>query len=324
MLLRFGEILVLNGYSRQKPFHKARVAMAKGRVFWGIWMFFLLGLMPFSAYSRDLITVKGSDTMVLVSQRWAEEYMKVHPDVTIQVTGGGSGTGVAALINGTTDLANASRQIKKEEVESAKRSGHEPKEYRVAMDAIAVVVHRDNPIESLSLRQLMGIYTGHINNWREVGGKDLPIMRYSRESNSGTYLFFKEHVLQDMDYASDCQNLPGTAAVADAVSKDSKGIGYGGVAYFLTRKNLKVLRVSKEDNQKAVDPLDHSNPRNLRIRYEAIWSGSYPLARPLFIYALREPQPILRFSDWVLSREGQKIGMELGYIPLNKAVVEKP
>lgn len=298
--------------------------MRRHRALLGFCMFAFLGSLPHSVYSRDLITVKGSDTMVLVAQRWAEEYMKAHPDITIQVTGGGSGTGIAALINGTTDLANSSRKIKKEEIESAKRSGHKLKEYRVAMDAIAVVVHKDNPIEALSLRQLLGIYTGHIDNWKQLGGKDLPIMRYSRESNSGTYLFFKEHVLKDMDYAADCQNLPGTAAVADAVSKDPKGVGYGGIAYFLTRKNLKVLKVGQEDGQQAVDPIDRSNPSNLGIHYEAIWSGSYPLARPLFIYALRESRPILNFIDWILGVEGQKIAMNLGYIPLNKAAISKP
>ena len=284
-------------------------------------VFFLLGTsISMDVKASELITVKGSDTMVLVAQRWAEEYMKKHPEVTIQVTGGGSGTGIASLINGTTDLANASRPIKPEEIESMRRMGHEPKELKVAMDALGIVVHKDNPLERLSLRQLMGIYTGHIKNWKELGGKNLTIMRYSRESNSGTYLFFKEHVLKDMDFASDCQNLPGTAAVADAVSKDPKGVGYGGVAYF-DRPNLKVLKVSKEDNQNAIDPIDHSDPKHAKTNYDVVWSGEYPLARPLFVYSIRESGEIKRFLEWILSVEGQKIAVNLGYIPLNKTVV---
>lgn len=283
-------------------------------------VFFLGAPMPQDGRASELVTVKGSDTMVIVAQRWAEEYMKKHPDATIQVTGGGSGTGIAALINGTTDLANASRPIKPEEIEAARRLGHEPKEVKVAMDAIAIVVHKDNPVERLSLRQLLGIYTGHVNNWKKLGGKDLPIMRYSRESNSGTYLFFKEHVLKDMDFASDCQNLPGTAAVADAVAKDPKGIGYGGVAYF-DRPNLKVLKVSKADNQRPVDPIDRSDLKRMKVNYDVVWSGEYPLARPLFVYSLRESAEIKRFLEWILGEEGQKIAFELGYIPLNKAVV---
>jgi phosphate transport system substrate-binding protein len=246
--------------------------------------------------------------------------MKKHPDATIQVTGGGSGTGIASLINGTTDLANASRPIKQEEIEAARRLGREPKEVKVAMDALGIVVHKDNPVERLSVRQLMGIYTRHVNNWKELGGKDLPIMRYSRESNSGTYLFFKEHVLKDMDYASDCQNLPGTAAVADAVAKDPKGIGYGGVAYF-DRPNLKVIKVSKADDQKAIDPIDRSDLKRTKVHYDVVWSGEYPLARPLFVYSLRESAEIKRFLDWILSEEGQKIAAELGYIPINVAAV---
>lgn len=283
-------------------------------------VFFLGASMPQDGRASELVTMKGSDTMVIVAQRWAEEYMKKHPDATIQVTGGGSGTGIAAVINGTTDLANASRPIKPEEIEAARRLGHEPKEVKVAMDALGIVVHKDNPVERLSLRQLMGIYTGHVSNWKELGGKDLPIMRYSRESNSGTYLFFKEHVLKDMDFASDCQNLPGTAAVADAVGKDPKGIGYGGIAYF-DRPNLKMLKVSKADNQRAIDPIDRSDLKRTKVNYDVVWSGEYPLARPLFVYSLRESAEIKRFLEWILGEEGQKIAVELGYIPLNKAVV---
>jgi len=274
-----------------------------------------------NAYAGSLITVKGSDTMVIVAQRWAEEYMKAHPNVTIQVTGGGSGTGLAALINGTTDLADASRPIKKKEINTALKKGHKPKEYKVAMDALAVVVNKDNPVSSLSIRQLMGIYMGAINNWKELGGNDMPIMRYSRESNSGTYLFFKEHVLKNQDYASDCQHIAGTAAVADAVAKDEKGIGYGGIAYFLERPKIKILGISRTEGEKAQDPINRSNNSNLSICYKKIWNAEYPLARYLFIYTIREAAPIERYIEWILGKEGQEIVMELGYVPLNKEVV---
>jgi len=174
----------------------------------------------------DTITVKGSDTMVILSQRWAEEYMKERNDVTIQVTGGGSGTGIAALINGTTTLANSSRPIKPEEKDAAKKNGIDVVEVKTAMDALAVVVNAANPVDHLTMNQIGKIYTGYINNWKQVGGPDKKILRYTRESNSGTYVFFKEHVLNNRDYAADAQTMPGTSAVAEAVSKDPSGIGF--------------------------------------------------------------------------------------------------
>ncbi len=187
------------------------------------------------------ITVKGSDTMVLLAQRWAEKYMAAHSEVSIQVTGGGSGTGIAALLNATTDIANSSRPIKSTERESAAKAGIEVVETQVAMDALSVIVHHTNPIEELTLNQIKAIYTGAVSNWKEVGGSGKAIVRYSRESNSGTYVFFKEHVLGDTDYAADCQNMPGTAAVATAVGKDPAGIGFGGAAYFLHQESVKVV-----------------------------------------------------------------------------------
>jgi phosphate transport system substrate-binding protein len=259
------------------------------------------------------ITVKGSDTMVILAQRLAETYMKAHADVTIQVTGGGSGTGIAALINGTTNFANASRQIKAEEIAKAKAGGSNPQEYKVALDGLAVVVSADNPVKTLSMQQLNGIYRGDINNWSELGGKDAKIIRYCRESNSGTYVFFKEHVMADGDYAADCQTMPGTSAVAEAVSRDKNGIGYGGVAYFAPIKVLHIVSVKKNDASPAVSPLkDDGTPD-----YEAVWSGDYPIARGLYVYTANVPAGDEKaYLDWILGPQGQRVVAAVEYIPL--------
>jgi phosphate transport system substrate-binding protein len=265
------------------------------------------------------ITVKGSDTMVILAQRLAETYMKAHADVTIQVTGGGSGTGIAALINGTTNFANASRQIKAEEIQKAKEGGNDPQEYKVALDALAVVVGADNPVKTLTMQQLNGIYRGDINNWSELGGKDARIIRYCRESNSGTYVFFKEHVMADGDYAADCQTMPGTSAVAEAVSRDKNGIGYGGVAYFAPIKLLHIVPVKKDDASPAVSPLrDDGTPH-----YEVVWSGDYPIARGLYVYTANAPAGDEKaYLDWILGPEGQKVVAAVEYIPL-KGVLDR-
>jgi len=265
------------------------------------------------ALAGETITVKGSDTMVILAQRWAEEYMKTHGDVTIQVTGGGSGTGIAALVNGTTALANSSRPIKGEEKDAARRNKIEVVEFKTAMDGLAVVVNSANPVDHLTLKQVGMIYSGYINNWKQVGGPDKRIIRYSRESNSGTYVFFKEHVLMNRDYAADAQTMPGTSAVAEAVSKDLNAIGYGGVAYFATNPKLKILKISKEDKGEAISPLGAGGKPN----FEAVWSGSYPIARYLYVYSAGQPAAAVRaYLDWILGPEGQAIVEKMEYIPV--------
>jgi len=261
----------------------------------------------------DTITVKGSDTMVIVAQRWAEEYMKAHPDVTIQVTGGGSGTGIAALVNGTTTLANSSRPIKGEERDAARKNKIDVVEFRTAMDGLAVVVNAANPVEHLTIKQAGMIYSGYINNWKQVGGPDKKIIRYSRESNSGTYVFFKEHVLMNRDYAADAQTMPGTSAVAEAVSKDPNAIGYGGVAYFATNPKLKILKIKKDDKGEAISPLGADGKPN----YQAVWDGSYPIARYLYVYSAGQPAGAVKaYLDWILGPEGQAIVERMEYIPV--------
>jgi len=273
----------------------------------------LIGSGP--AFARN-ITVKGSDTIVTMGQRWAEEYMKKNPDTTIQVTGGGSGVGIAALLNGTTDLANASRAIKDKEIDKAKQAGYYPQEFRVAIDSLAVVVHKDNPITELTMRQLMGIYLGKINNWSEVGGPDMTIIRYSRESSSGTYQFFKENILKNGDFASDSQTMPGTSAITNAVIKDPAAIGYGGVGYFVGQSGLKVLAIKKDDKSAAISPLKADGS----VDYEAAWSKTYPIWRYLYMYSGFKPKgEIKAYLDWIMSPEGQKVVEREGFVPLPTA-----
>ena len=250
------------------------------------------------------VTVKGSDTMVILGQRWAETYMTGHPGTRVQVTGGGSGTGIAALINGGTDICEASRPMKDKEKEQIRsRRGKDVKEIPVALDGVAVYVNESSPIQSLSQPQIKGIYTGKITNWRDLGGKDQRIVVYSRENNSGTYVFFKEHVLGNEDFAREVQTLPGTAAVANAVSKDPASIGYGGIAY---ATGIRAIAVKRDETAEAVHP-----------SLQTVRDGSYPLSRNLFFYTVGEPVgEVKAFIDWVLGTEGQKICEAVGYYPL--------
>jgi phosphate transport system substrate-binding protein len=250
------------------------------------------------------VTVKGSDTMVVLGQRWAEEYMKKHPSTTIQVTGGGSGTGISALINGTTDVCEASRAMKDaEKKQLAEKAGAPPVEITVAKDGLSVYVNDSNPLNELTMAQLKKIFTGKVDNWKQVGGPDARIIPYSRENSSGTYVFFKEHVLQNADYTPRAQAMPGTAAVVNAVVKEKFGIGYGGAAY---AKGIKVLKVKKDAGSAAIAPDDAT-----------IKNGTYPLSRPLFFYVRANPSPEIKaFTDWVLSKEGQGTVIKVGYFPI--------
>lgn len=269
-----------------------------------------------SAQKQQNITVKGSDTMVLVAQKWAEVYQNKHKGVSIQVTGGGSGTGIAALINGTCAIANSSREIKGFERKLALQSGVDVKEFKVALDGLCVVVHKDNPLTELTMDQVMGIYIGALNSWDQVGGGSGSIIRYSRENNSGTYVFFKEHVLKNKDYAADCQTMPGTAAVADAVGHDPKAIGYGGVSYFLTRQDCKILKVRKDAASPGITPLAADGKS---INFDVIYSGDYAISRYLFCYTPGAPKgDVKTYLDWIQGPEGQEIARVEGYIPIPK------
>ncbi len=256
------------------------------------------------------ITIKGSDTLVRLGQRWAEEYMKINPDAVIQVSGGGSGTGIAALLNGTTDICEASRDMKPKEYELAKRNNIDVYRVSVALDGIAIFLNEENPVTNLTLAQLKGIYTGAVTNWKELGGEDATIILYGRENNSGTYAFLKEHVLDGEDYADRTQTLPGTAAVVNAVSKDKYGIGYGGLAW---ARGVKFGAVKKDDTAKAVLP-----------SVETVSDGTYPISRQLYWFFNGKPTgEIMKLTNWCLSPAGQKLAEEIGYVPLSPKMAKE-
>lgn len=256
---------------------------------------------------KQTITLKGSDTMLQLGQRWAEVYMKDHPDVMIQVTGGGSGTGIAALINGTTDICQASRPMKPEEKASVKEKRNaEVAEIPVAVDALAVYLNKANPVDHLTMEQVRRIFQGEIKNWKDVGGKPGNIVLYGRENNSGTYVFFKEHVLANGDFAQNYQPLGGTAAVINAVVKDPGGIGYGGIGY---ATDLKAISIAKDAASEPVAPT-----------MENALSKKYPLSRFLYWYTAGAPTgKIKELVDWVLSPAGQKVVTDVGFYPLKGA-----
>jgi len=264
----------------------------------------LIGLISFAFIAApERITVKGSDTMVILAQKWAEVYMKTNSNVTIQVTGGGSGVGISALINGATDIANASRKMKPTEKDKLKqRYNSLGVEVACAKDGITIYINSSNKIKELTINQLGQIFRGEITNWKQIGGDDEAIKLYGRENSSGTYVFFQENVVKG-DYATSCQTLPGTAAVVNAVKKDANGIGYGGAAY---AEGISICKVKNDDNSPAFFP-----------SAETIKTGEYPITRFLYMYLRNKPSgETKKFIDWILSSEGQKLVVEMGYFPV--------
>lgn len=256
------------------------------------------------AAGNQTITVKGSDTMVILAQRWAEAYMAKNPGATIQVTGGGSGTGISALINGATDIANASRPMKSSERAKLKeRFSTLGVEIKAAKDGLSLYVNASSPVSELTLAQIKDIYTGKITNWKQIGGPDAKIIVYGRENNSGTYVYFRDFVLQGKDYASSMQSMPGTAGVVNAIANDRLGIGYGGAAY---AKGIKVLKVKKDAASPAVAPNEAT-----------IKDNSYPITRYLYMYVRNRPTGAVKgYIDWILSPEGQALVAKVGYYPV--------
>ena len=254
---------------------------------------------------QRFITIKGSDTMVYLVSSWAETFMKQNPDIELSVTGGGSGTGIAALLNGTTDICAASRKIKNKELQLALQKNIHPHEIVVAKDGIAVVVHPDNPVKELTLQQLSKIFTEKSLRWSDVGGSDKEILVLSRESSSGTYVFFQEMVLKKQDYMQDAKLLPATSAIIQSVSTDKLAIGYVGLGYALAAKDkVKIIAVKADDNSTAVMPSD-----------QTVKTGQYPIARPLFLYLNGEPQGTVKtFMDFCLSAAGQAVVTDTGYV----------
>jgi phosphate transport system substrate-binding protein len=250
--------------------------------------------------------IKGSDTMVNLSQAWAEAYMGSHPGTSISVTGGGSGTGIAAFLNGTCDIANASRPMSSREIDQAKQRNTLPKATTCALDGLAIAVHSSNSLDSIPVPELAGIFTGKITDWGKVGGRPGKIVALSRESNSGTHVYFKEHVLKNAQYGSGVLFLPSTKAIQQEISTNPGSIGYGGEAYFKNKANLKILPVAAK---KGATPVYPSN--------ENVANGSYPISRGLYMYTAGTPKGLAGdFIKFCLSPEGQRIVAQIGYVPL--------
>jgi phosphate transport system substrate-binding protein len=263
-----------------------------------------------STTTQAYLENKGSDTIVNLALAWAEAYQSVHPEIQISVTGGGSGTGIAALINNTVDIANASRRIKEKEIENAEMNGVEPVEFIIARDAIAVIVNPSNPINELTLEQISAIYSGDINNWQEIGGENRPIVRLSRETNSGTHVYFLEEVLRlgDKDskllFSTDTLLLPSSEGIIKEVSQNPNTIGYDGLGY--VTDEVKIVTISQKGTEDYIYP--SANTVN---------SGEYPIARDLYMYSNGPPQGALAiYLDWILSDEAQTIVSELGFVPI--------
>jgi phosphate transport system substrate-binding protein len=256
-----------------------------------------------SAAAAQSITLKGSDTMLQLGQGWAAAYMKAKPGKTVTVTGGGSSTGIAALINGSTDVANASRIMKGSEVDKAKARGFVPFEVPVARDGLAIIVNPRNPLKSISMDQLKGIYSGSVKNWNQIGGPNQAIVTIGRDSSSGTYGFFQDTVLKSGPYRADMQTTPSTNAIGQTVAQDAGAIGYVGVAYAKAfGDRVKVLAVSRGSGP-AVEPTE-DNVRN----------GKYPLWRYLYMYTRGKPSGAAKeFIDWVRSSGGQQVVEQVGY-----------
>jgi phosphate transport system substrate-binding protein len=259
---------------------------------------------PRSSRAAETVTIKGSDTLVILNQRWAERYMATHGGAVVQVTGGGSGTGIAALLAGSTDICASSRPMKeKERVALKAKTGRDPVEIAVAKDGIAVYLNTANPLSALTTEQVARVYRGKITNWKDLGGPDHKIILYSRENNSGTYEFFKEHVLKKKDFTPFAQCLPGTASVANAVARDKRGIGFGGAAY---AKGIKFAALQADPARPAILPDE-----------KHILDGSYPVSRDLYYYLRGAPEgPIKEFIDFALSPEGQAIVAKVGFYPI--------
>lgn len=255
--------------------------------------------------NKKSVTIKGSDTMVHLMSTMAEAYMKFKAGDQVSVTGGGSGTGIAAIINGTTDICASSRDMQQKEKDDAKSKNVNIVEKVIAFDGLAVIVHPDNPINELTMEQVKKVFTGAYKNWKELGGPDQPITALSRESNSGTYVFFQEHVLEKENFDPTVKLMPASSSIAQSISQDKWSIGYLGLGY-TKEGNIKVLNIKKDANSLAVTP-----------NHNTVLDKSYSIARPLFLIFNGEPQGInASFLEFSVSPEGQKIVEETGYVTL--------
>lgn len=275
--------------------------------------FSIVSVLAYVGFAEELkgsIQIKGSDTMVNLAQGWAEEFSKNNPGVNAAVTGGGSGTGIAALISGTADIVISSRTMKGKEINKAKENGIEPNEIKTALDGLAVVAHPANPVSRLTIDELSGIFTGKIKNWKEVGGANLQIVILSREVNSGTHVYFKEHVLRKgnekstEEFSPAALLMPSSQAIADEIAQNPNAIGYYGMGYISSKQ--KVIAVAKDKNSPYIEPV-----------LVNVQNNSYPISRPLLIYTRGKPQGIVKaFVDFTLSEEGQEIVKKTDFVPI--------
>jgi len=269
-------------------------------------LFFVSCILTSSVYAEDMMQIKGSDTLINLVQRLSEVYMQRNPNKYIAVTGGGSGTGIAALMNDKCDIANASRLMKPKEIARAHNSGIEVKRVVIAMDGLSVIVNANNPIEKLTLGELGKIFRGEITNWKDLGGKNSPITLYGRQSNSGTFVFFRDAVLKG-EYSQAMKRMNGNAQIVEAVKQDESGIGYVGVGYVKDASGITVLSVASQAGG------NYANPLNARD----VESGEYPITRPLNQYLNGTPKGTVRdFIIFELSQKGQKIVEEEGFFPI--------
>jgi phosphate transport system substrate-binding protein len=265
---------------------------------------------PEAVADYGYVEMKGSDTMVNLGQAWAEAFMGKNDETYLSITGGGSGTGIAALINDNTDIAASSREMKEKEIENARTRGVEVWGFIVAQDGLAVAVNHKNPIDSLTMADLKDIFTGKTKDWKELGWEEGgEISVYSRQSNSGTYVFFNEEVMDDEDWAEGTKFLPGSASINDGIKTDRAGVGYYGVGYI---EGVKALKIGKDEKTKPVSPLD----------LELVAKGEYPLSRPLFLYLNGKPMgTVLEFLNFALSEEGQELVTEEEYYPIGDEIM---
>ncbi|HBG61750.1 MAG: hypothetical protein A2Y03_01685 [Omnitrophica WOR_2 bacterium GWF2_38_59] len=277
--------------------------------------FLVIAVLTFSlrlSFAENMVQVKGSDTMVNLVQSWAEEFMIKNPNDFVAVTGGGTGTGLSSLISGTCDIAMASRNIKEKEIALANKKGINPNEIKVGMDGLAVVVNPDNPVGKLTIDQIAGIFTGKIVNWSELGGKNEKIVILSREVNSGTHVYFKEHILRKNDtnskeeFAPRALLLSSSQAIADEVAGNSMAIGYYGMGYISAKQ--KPIAIAINEKSEYVEPT-----------IDNVVNGTYPVSRPLFLYTNGQPQGMVKkIIDFALSKEGQDIVLATDFVPVFK------
>jgi len=268
---------------------------------------------------KKMIQIKGSDTMVNLVQILAEEYMAKNPGAAIAVLGGGSGTGITALINGTCDIADHSREWKQKELDLAYEKGVRPRIFAIAVDALSIIVNEKNPLDTLTMAQVGSIFRGEIKNWKVLGGADQKISLYGRQSNSGTYAFLQEHVLNNKNYSPEVKEMNGNAQIIEAVTQDLSGIGYVGVGYLYdengnVRRGIKVLKIKKDENAPAFSPLDK----------EAIYSAKYAISRPLYQSTNGKPSGLAAdFIRFELSPEGQAIVEKEGFFKIGQELMEQ-